>query len=207
MATEKELQEQKLAELEAAKKESQKDYEAKLDALKRDHEEKLKTAELEAKDAQARKDEMAERISLLEKDVESEKGKRFTEANQAWIDKMAADGKLAPVEIPRVRAFLQSLPKEQVLKDYKDTDGKEVKESMLDAFKNTYEKRASIFQEVSRHETEDASAPLDDAGSELSRLAEKEMKADKDLNMKDAFMKVQNANPALYQKYNSQRKQ
>lgn len=177
--------------LQAEVKRLQEEQEAKA----KEYEAKIAEAEAKAREAADKeKEQLEQRLRKMESD-------RREERIAAWVDQEKKAGKIAPVEEPRIVAFLKWLPDEKVAVKFSQ-DGKEHSQTPSELFKEFISKRPSIFKVLSKDLGGEDETEMENAGDEINRRVEKLRAERKDLSYTAAHREVCKADPDLARRYN-----
>ena len=166
------------------------------EAKAKEYQDKLVTLEASNEEARKKETEALAKVKKLER-------KSYDAEVDGWIASEKRDGRIAPIEEPRLRAIFAALYEDQRTVTFSQADGngaKEVKESLADAIKTFVSKRPSIFKELSFATTEPGE-PMDNPGDELNRLTLEYQKKNSVKEYSVAFKAVRKENPELTQQW------
>lgn len=173
------------------------EYEAKEKGLKKEYDDKISAAKLETEEA-GKKDR-----EKLETRIQKMEAEHRSDDIQHWIAAEKRQGKIAPVEENRVRAFMETLNESKTVTF--SQDDKEVSGSQMDIFKEFIDKRPSLFTELSEQDNLDEIGKTKgyaNAGDEVDKRARKYMAEYKETEYIQAVEIVLNDDHKLADAYN-----
>ena len=166
------------------------------------------TADFDAKIAAAREQGAKDVETRYAKTIEDQgeqikkmETQKRSDGIDRWIDDRKREGKIAPVEEPRMKAFLLSLEDGKTL-TYSQ-DGKEASMSQADLFKDIVAKRPSLFKVLSKTgDPKDGEAKnYASAGDEVHAKALEYQKEHGEKDYRTATAAVLTADPDLNERY------